>query len=237
MLVLFFAVEVLLLRLDRSNLCFILFFAMKSGTSIREWARQQGIPVNAKGRLPRNIVEHYAYTRFDVLAAYLEPHLDVYHYMSWTHRLRKRTRRYFLEEYPTGLWQYIFGNPFGQLGTPPGQRDDAARQREVDELLAKEDPFTVAYFVRNAAVANVPTLRELFRALQLNGLKKWPHGEGERNDVATWLEANLGEYGLNKLADAAHIAPGGAGWIAEQLSPTELYAAFEVSFRANSPSK
>jgi len=214
---------------------------MKGDKTIREWAHHQGLTTASRGRLPRSITEAYADARFDLLANYLEPQfgniygdIDVtvagYDMWTWNDELKAAVRHYLLDEFPSDLWPYFFDRPAGV------ELDEIARQQQIDELLARDDPFDVACLVRGAAISAVPTLRELYDMLLLHGRKTWPT-EYEQADVVTWLDAHVEKDRLRELdplCAAAHPedrqppTPPDAEAITAHVSPAQLLTAWQA---------
>ncbi len=95
----------------------------------------------------------------------------------WTAELRDAVRRYLIHELPAAVRNQLVNTDTVDLA------HSAADQPWVKALLAL-DLWEVALEVRNAAIAAVPTLRQL-----IGHLDTWPSGE-EPDMTVVWLEAH-----------------------------------------------
>ncbi|MGW0355823.1 transposase [Nocardia nova] len=181
------------------------------------------------------------YPTYELLARHLDSQFgNIYEYnlgpeeiagfvvQEWTDELRAAVRHYLIAEVPADVFEFLFD---GDEGRP---LDRPTRESRVDALIEQSEPWEVALSVRNAAVAVVPTLRELIG--QLDG---WP-SEDERSDAETWLETHGDTVDWRRLAAAiGHdelttvTMPSGRirqlypDDLIQALTPAELVAAWE----------
>ncbi|WP_433598752.1 hypothetical protein ACQPXH_24035 [Nocardia sp. CA-135953] len=149
-------------------------------------------------------------------------------YQEWTDELRTAVRQYLLHDLPADVRASLFRS-----------KDSATTDVDVDERvdqLLQLEPWEVAFEVRNAAVASVPTLREL-----IGHLDTWPSGE-ESADAIVWLESHSTMTEWRAVAEASNhdelqkilassqrrtLAPDD---LVRVLSPPELLAAWQWQF-------
>ncbi|MEW1735869.1 hypothetical protein AB0346_07955 [Nocardia beijingensis] len=181
------------------------------------------------------------YPQYELLAKALDAQFgNIYEYnlgegqdagidvQEWTDELRAAVRRYVLHDLPADVGDWLFHS-----------KDRAATdvdvEKQVDQLLHLE-PWEVAFEVRNAAVAAVPTLREL-----IGHLDTWPSGE-ESADAVVWLEAHSTLTEWRAVAEASthdelhELLAANQGRaltphdLVRVLSPPELLAAWQWQF-------
>ncbi|MET9285982.1 transposase [Nocardia beijingensis] len=140
--------------------------------------------------------------KFELLANHLTPQFgNIYEYnmadgqevgfdnQVWTDELRTAVRKYLLHDLPSVVRPQLFHSE-------EGSSIHIDIDEQVDQLL-KLEPWEVAFEVRNAAVAAVPTLREL-----IGNLDTWPSGE-ESADAIVWLEAHSTRTEWRAVAEAS----------------------------------
>ncbi|MGQ4615186.1 hypothetical protein [Nocardia sp. R7R-8] len=181
------------------------------------------------------------YPKYELLAKALDAQFgNIYEYnmaegqdagfdgQEWTDELRAAVRRYVLHDLPADVRDWLFHS-----------KDRAAAdvdvEKQVDQLLHLE-PWEVAFEVRNAAVAAVPTLHDL-----IGHLDTWPSGE-ESADTIVWLEAHSTLAEWRAVAEASNHDELHGILAANQrraltphdlvrvLSPPELLAAWHWEF-------
>ncbi|MDE1674851.1 hypothetical protein [Nocardia gipuzkoensis] len=182
------------------------------------------------------------YPKYELLARALDAQFgNIYEYnlgegkdagidvQEWTDELRTAVRKYLLHKLPADVRDRLFRSEDSATTT------DVNVEERVDQLLQLE-PWEVAFEVRNAAVAAVPTLREL-----IGHLDTWPSGE-ESADAVVWLEAHSTRTEWRVVAEASNHDELQAILAANQrralaphdlvrvLSPPELLAAWEWQF-------
>ncbi|WP_338773066.1 transposase [Nocardia vulneris] len=150
-----------------------------------------------------------------------------YDFQEWTGELRVAVRKYLLHNIPPDVRRQL-------LSTDDSPVTDKNIEERVEQLL-RTQPWEVALEVRNAAVAAVPSLRQL-----LDNLDGWP-SEDERLDAVTWLEAHstLAEWRevamASKHPDLLDSGPWGEmpslrpDDLVEKLTPAELVRAWDFS--------
>ncbi|MBF6298990.1 transposase [Nocardia amamiensis] len=199
------------------------------------------VPLINAAKMSQLIVMDPDYPQYELLARALYAQFgNIYEYnlsegqdagfdgQEWTGELRIAVRQYLLHELPADVRNGLFR-------TKDSATTDVDVEERVDQLLQLE-PWEVAFEVRNAAVAAVPTLREL-----IGHLDTWPSGE-ESADAIVWLEANSTMTEWRAVAEASNhdelqdILMGNHGRaVAPQdlvrvLSPPELLAAWQWQF-------
>ncbi|MBF6216346.1 hypothetical protein IU469_32185 [Nocardia puris] len=182
-----------------------------------------------------------AYPKYELLAKALDAQFgNIYEYnldegqdagidvQEWTDELRTAVRQYLVHDLPADVRDWLFHS-----------KDRAAAdvdvEKQVDQLLHLE-PWEVAFEVRNAAVAAVPTLGEL-----IGHLDTWPSGE-ESADAVVWLETRSTLAEWRAVAEASNHDELHETLAANQgraltphdlvrvLSPPELLAAWQWQF-------
>lgn len=195
--------------------------SMRQGM-IRQWARERNLAIGNRGRLPQSIVEAFqrekaasagsderpedaaqptgsGFGPLEPLARYLEPQFgNVYDWENsivpyvaegdfdvqpWTDEVRQAVRNYLLHGVPKQLLEAAFPH---HKGDPP--------EEWVDDVLASNQPWEVAYLFHEGAVASLPTLDALIGHLQT-----WPF-EDDRDDAADWLKGHVTEPQLKETA-------------------------------------
>ncbi|MFD3431238.1 transposase [Nocardia fluminea] len=133
----------------------------------------------------------------------------------WTPELRQAVKQYLLHDLPEDTWESLI-----QSDEQSESTGSTVRETQVDRLIERLQPAEIAVIIRSAAVATVPTLRQL-----IGHLTDWP-SEDERNDAETWLEAHGADLDWRRLVvatDHENLAtirmPSGRG---RQLAPDDL---------------
>ncbi|WP_280448598.1 transposase [Nocardia brasiliensis] len=129
------------------------------------------------------------YNKFELLAIRLDARYgNIYEFnlpdggiagydsQEWTDELHDAVRNYLLHELPVAVGD--------RLLSADGVANDAVTKTAQVDALLEQQPWEVALDVRNAAVAAVPTLRQL-----IDDFEAWP-SEDERCDAETWLHAH-----------------------------------------------
>jgi transposase len=146
----------------------------------------------------------------------------------WTDDLKTAVRDYLLHDLPDDVARCWFVTEMGVLLV-----DNTLQETDIDEILARNEPWEVALSVRYAAVRAVPTLDEL-----IGHQENW-HSEDDRTDAAVWLDAHPVQDLWEDLATASRYVErlSAVGmpsrrhdpdtWdLVEVLTPQELLAAW-----------
>jgi hypothetical protein len=209
---------------------------MEDAKYIRQWARENGIAAPARGRLPRRVLQAYAFAknqnpqkvneevaiRFELLARHLEPRFgNIYEGpdafdegQAWTPELKQAVREYLLDRLPADVWAAMFDAPMSQEACE-------ARETEVDDWLGSSiSPSGIALAVRDAAVKAQPSLDRI-----AGQTDDWPGGEDQKFDAEFWLEVHADERELRDMAAFLHEDHASLSTLIESHSPAQLVKA------------
>jgi hypothetical protein len=218
---------------------------MTDVAAVRRWARKEGILVGDRGRLACAVIAHYEAAqenstvlrrdqvlRFEILANYLEPRFgNVYDHdepPAWSRQLYHEVRTFLMRKLPKDVWKR-----FTDDTTLEGAERLSSLEDLVNDLVRQNDICELSLLIRNAAVAAVPTLDQLFNELGLTNA--WPSAE-EQWDVAVWLDARASEQDLQAMWQVHAGRPNrhGDGSLVDgyqltvEMSPVELLAAWRA---------
>ncbi|WP_040694328.1 transposase [Nocardia vinacea] len=164
------------------------------------------------------------YNKYEILAIHLDPRFgNIYEYnmdggdvefdvQEWTDELRVAVRDYLHRELPADVSDRL-------LISDGGPVDGTNKAALVDEVLESQ-PWEVAIAVRNAAVAAVPTLRQL-----IGDFDEWP-SEDERLDADNWLDSHMENISWSEIVRSSRrfdlLPVQVTSWNNRHLGPADL---------------